>query len=368
MPGLTEMWRPWAITACIMGCLGSVSAEGQTGDAAISAPSAINRSFGDSGLMARFNSSEQYGAVQARIGLYNAHNNLVAATGSSYIFDDNVTAFVTPANAIIPVPALGKGLHVKVGYANIMARGGNDGPTQIDNDTQVGMAQLVWLSGDNVLIGAGVIHETSDVSLRHNGGDISTQGNGWRVDMLYRFAPQWGASLRVSQLGGDADSIMPNVRFGAIRNRQNFRRRYSEAALIGTYRKRQLGGIPHGWVMRPALAFVWQDSKFDRSVNSLAASVAGRREDYMLGIATIRLEKDGFRPWNPVPYGEAGLESEVRNTIAKNEHDPSSLYLKTGVAMNLGGKGRLDLYAARRDSLKGSFQSTTFNLLLSMAF
>lgn len=328
----------------------------------------ISRSFGDTGLMARFNSSEQYGAVQSRTGLYNAHNNLIAATGQSHDFTDDVTALVTPVNAIIPLPALGHGLHVKFGYANILSRGAKGGPTRIDNDTQVGMAQIVWLIGDDALIGAGVIHETSDVALRHNGGDIGSQGKGLRADMLYRFAPYWGASLRVSRLSGETATSIPNARFGTISNHQHFRRLYSEASLVGAYRAAQTQLVPKGWVMRPALAFVWQDSRFAPSVNSLKATVAGRDESYMLGIATMRLEKDRFRPWKPIPYGEAGLERELRNSIAQGEHDPSTLYLKAGAAMNMGGKGRLDLYAARRDSLKGSFQSTTVNMLLSMAF
>ena len=54
--------------------------------------------------------------------------------------------------------------------------------------------------------------------------------------------------------------------------------------------------------------------------------------------------------------------------MAQVDDDPTSLYIKAGAAMNMGGKGRLDLYVARRDSIKGSFQSTTVNLLLSMAF
>ena len=328
----------------------------------------ISRSFGDTGLMARFNSSEQYGAVQSRTGLYNAHNNLVASTGQTPDFSDDVAALVTPVNAIIPLPALAEGLHVKFGYANILSRGAKGGPTRIDNDTQVGMAQIVWLIGDDALIGAGVIHETSDVGLRHNGGGIASVGKGLRADMLYHFAPHWGASLRVSRLSGDAATTIPNARFGAISNRQHFRRLYSEASLVGTWRTAQTRLVPKGWVMRPSLAFVWQDSAFRASVNSLKATVAGRDESYMLGIATVRLEQDSYRPWKPVPYGEAGMERELRNDIAQGEHDPSTLYLKAGAAMNMGGKGRLDLYAARRDSLKGSFQSTTVNMLLSMAF
>lgn len=366
MPGWTEM-RFLPRCAAIAAAMISGPAFAQTDDAEPSLPT-ISRSFGDTGLMARFNSSEQYGAVQSRTGLYNAHNNLVTATGRSYDFDDDVIAAVTPVNAIIPLPALGRGLHVKLGYANILSRGSKGGPTRIDNDTQVGMAQIVWLIGDDALLGAGVIHESSDVSLRHNGGDIASQGKGVRADMLYRFAPQWGASLRVSRLVGDVETTIPNARYGAIGSRQDFLRLYSEASLVGTYRTEQMSLVPKDWIMRPSFAFVWQDSRFKASVNSLKAAVAGRRESYMLGIATVRLEKDGFRPWAPIPYGEAGMEREVRNSLAEGEHDPSSLYLKTGVAMNMGGKGRLDLYAARRDSLKGSFQSTTFNLLLSMAF
>jgi hypothetical protein len=328
----------------------------------------ISGSFGDTGLMARFNSSEQYGAVQARVGLYNAHDALIAATGQSYDFDDNVTSVVTPVNAIIPLSMLSQRLFAKVGYTNILSRGSRCSPTRIDNDSQVGMAQLVWLIGDDALVGAGVIHETSDVSLRHNGGDIASQGKGIRFDMLYRFAPHWGASLRVSRLSGDADTTIPNVRYGAISSRQDFRRMYSEAALVGTYHHAQAGFVPNGWVLRPSLAFVWQHSRFKATTNSLNAAVAGRSEDYQLGIATLRLEKDGFRPWKPIPYAEAGMEHEVRNTLTETEDDPTNLYLKAGGAMNMGGKGRLDLYVARRDSLKGSFQSTTVNLLLSMAF
>ncbi|WP_303760902.1 autotransporter domain-containing protein [Sphingobium yanoikuyae] len=342
-------------------------AQPATDDAPVVRPT-ISGSFGDTGLMARFNSSEQYGAVQARVGLYNAHDALIVATGRSYDFDDNVTSVVTPVNAIIPLPMLSPRLFAKVGYTNILSRGGIGTPTRIDNDSQVGMAQLVWLIGDDALVGAGVIHETSDVSLRHNGGDIASQGKGVRFDMLYRFAPHWGASLRVSRLSGDADTTIPNARLGAINSRQDFRRMYSEAALVGTYRHAQAGFVPKGWVLRPSLAFVWQDSKFKATTNSLNAAIAGRSEDYQLGIATLRLEKDGFRPWKPIPYAEAGMEHEVRNTLTETEDDPTNLYLKAGGAMNMGGKGRLDLYVARRDSLKGSFQSTTVNLLLSMAF
>jgi hypothetical protein len=328
----------------------------------------ISRSFGDTGLMARFNSSEQYGAVQARTGLYTAHNAVSQTTGITSGFEDDVTSIVTPVNAILPLPALGRGVHLKLGYANILSRGASGGHTRIDNDSQVAMAQAVWLIGDDALVGAGVIHEVSDVALRHNGGEIVAEGNGLRFDMLYRLAPQWGASLRVSRLSGDIATTIPHARLGVIVSRQPFRRLYSEAALVGTYRAAQSALVPKGWIIRPALAFVWQDSAFRTTSNSLDATVPARQESYMMAIATLRMERDGFRPWRVMPYGEVGFEQEVRNSLALVDDDPTTLYLKGGAAMNLGGRGRLDLYTARRDSMKGSFQSTTINLLLSMAF
>jgi len=336
-------------------------------DEDMSAPT-IARSFGDTGLMARFNSSEQYGAVQARTGLYTAHANVAQAGGVTTGFKDDVTTLVTPVNMIMPLRGLGQGLHIKLGYANILSRGSEGHATQVDNDSQTGLAQLLWLIGDQALIGGGVIHEVSNIGLRHNEGGITTQGTGVRVDMLYRFASNWGASLRISRLSGEADSKIPNARLGVIANRQSFRRTYSEASVVGTYRGAQSAFVPRGWIMRPSAAFIWQDSRFSAGTNNLGTAVASRSEQYMLGTATVRLEQDGFAPWRVRSYGEAGLEQELRNNVAQVDDDPTSLYIKAGAAKNMGGKGRLDLYVARRDSIKGSFQSTTVNLLLSMAF
>ncbi len=357
-----------AVLLCLAGhVLPAAAQEAPADDRPVATPT-ISRSFGATGLMARFNSSEQYGAVQSRTGLYMAHNNLSLASGATTGFKDEVATIVTPVNLIMPLPAVARGLHVKLGYANIFARGWGGHRTQVDNDSQTGLAQILWLIGDSALVGGGVIHEVSNVSLRHNDGTIASQGTGVRFDMLYHFAPRWGASLRLSRLAGDAATNIPNMRLGVIASRQHFSRSYSEASLVGTYRTGQFPLVPEGWIMRPSVAFVWQQSRFDPGATNLGSAIAARKERYMLGAATMRLEQDGFTPWRVRPYGEAGVEQELRNSIARVDDDPTSLYLKTGAAMNLGGKGRLDLYVARRDSMKGSFQSTTVNLLLSMAF
>lgn len=356
------MYRP----LCVMAALAPACVMAQQAPAE-QTPS-IMRSFGDTGLMARFNSSEQYGSVQSRTGLYMAHNSLAQSSGDTTGFRDDVTSLVLPVNALFPVPGAGGRLQVKLGYTGIFARGSAGHRTQIDTDSQNALGQIVYLAGDDILLGVGVIREVSDVSMRHNGGDIRSEGTGVRADMLYRFAPAWGASLRLSRLSGDATTRVPRGTATMLVNRQGLRRIYGEAALVGTLRPTQLSLVPRGWVMRPSIAGVWQQSRFAATVNNLGAAVAGRKESYMLGIATIRLEKDGFRPWRLLPYVEGGLERELRNSVAQVDDDPSTAYLRAGLAMNVGGKGRLDIYAARRDSLKGTFQSTTMNMLLSLSF
>ncbi len=330
-------------------------------------PQSISRAFGDAGLIAKFNSSEAYGAVQSRVGLYRSHISYSQATGATSGYRDNVSAIVAPINATLPLARISSKASLKLGAALISTRGGKGNLTRVDNDSINLVAEVLYPVADKMIVGFGLATDRGDTAFRHNGGEVKTSGKGLRFDYMYIRSPNLGLTARALYLDGNATTTVP-TRIGTLVNDRRLDRLYVESNLVGSYRSADFGLIPDGWVFRPTLGGTVQINSLGAALDNLGKTYPHATERYAVMSLTTRLEKSDFRKGVISPYLEIGAEYELINNLDAFDSDPNNLYYKAGAATTLTGRERIDLYYAGRDGMDGQFHSGTINLLLSMSF
>ncbi len=355
-----------AVAALILIAVTPASALGQEPAAAPPSP-AISRAFANAGLIAKFNSSEAYGAAQSRVGLYRSHISYSQATGTMAGYKDDVSAIVAPINATFPLASISSKASLKLGAALISTRGGKGNLTRVDNDSVNLVAEVLYPVADNMIVGFGPAVDRGVASFRHNGGEVKSSGNGARLDYMYIHGPHLGMTARALYLDGRAKTTIP-TKIGSMTNNRSLRRLYVESNLVGSYRSADFDLIPDGWVFRPTVGGTVQLNRLGDTVDNLGKTYPRASERYAALSLTTRLEKSDFGKGVISPYFEIGAEHELINNLDAVDHDPSNLYYKAGAATTITGRERIDLYFAGRDGLNGQFHSGTVNLLVSMSF
>ena len=328
----------------------------------------LSRSFGPTGLLAEFNSNENFGNIQGRLGIYRTHQANANATGVNAGFRDTVDNFIFPLKATFAIPGDRDDWYVRTAVTAAFSRGKPGNLTRNSVDSYTGQLHLIRRFGDSTAISFGLISTDASIDLRHNGGSISNTGFGVQVDAMHQVTPQFGVAGRVILDEVERNIAIPVAGGGELSTTFNGERIYAEGSLVLNLKGGQSAIVPDGWLLRPVLTGVFQNIALGPTVNSRGTQIQGFGEDYGALFFTTRLEKSDFRPWKLVPYLEAGAELTVLNDASSVDDDDANTYLRAGIATNIGGAGRLDFYAIRRDSLQGSFSATNFSILLTTSF
>lgn len=316
--------------------------------------------FAGAGLVGEMNSSETYGAVQARMGQYRAHANAEANGADLSDLRDRAQALVVPVHVTFALPGDGRAF-VKLGGAAIYSRSEESRPTNIDSDGYNGLAEYLRRVGDHQLVGLGIVAETAAVTFQESQGTLDSSGVGLRVDYVNRLDAHSGLAVRAQALEGESTIRIPLGNGITIRSREQWRRYYTEARLLETYDHSALSWVPPGWFVRPALGLAYQATRG-------RGESPAKDENYGFIQGTVRLERLERRNWRLAPYVETGLIQQFVQDIARKGDDPSIFYAKLGGSTNLAGHGRFDFYYARREGLAGRYRQQTINLLVSVNF
>lgn len=344
------------------------SAEGSP-DHATDGASSLSATFGPSGLLAEHNSNENFGAVQSRLGAYRAHQAFAEAGGPLEGYRDIVETKVFPIKAIVPIPGSGRRWFLKSGTVSIFSRGSDGNLTGSNSDTYSAQLAVLHLVDDRTLIGVGPLISRVNVDLLHNGGSVSSNGKGVQFDLLHKIDDRLGFSARAAYERLETRTTVPIGFTRRVETSQDADRLYVEASAVYNPSGSQiLLPVPDGWFLRPIATLIFQATWTKFTTDSQGGPVAANTENFGTVLLSVRLEKDDFRPWHLVPYFVGGTEIEYMNDASSVDQDAGNLYVKAGVATNVGGKGRLDIYYARRESFRGTYSAGTFNMLLSMQF
>ena len=328
----------------------------------------LSRTFAPTGLLAEFNSNENFGTIQGRLGIYRTHQATANATGINDGFRDTVDNFIFPLKATVAIPGEQDDWYVRAAVTGAFARGKPGNLTRNSVDSYTGQLHLIRRFGDRTAISLGLVATDVSIDLRHNGGSITNTGLGVQMDVMHQVTPQFGVAGHVIFDGVERNIAIPVTGGGELSTTFNGERIYAEGNLVFNLRGEQSAIVPNGWLLRPVLTGVFQNIALGPTVNSRGAQIQGFGEDFGALFFTTRLEKSDFRPWKLVPYVEAGAELTMLNDASSVDDDDANTYLRAGIATNIGGAGRLDFSAIRRDSLQGSFSATNFSILLTTSF
>ena len=328
----------------------------------------LNRSFGPVGLLAEFNSNENFGVLQSRLGAYRTHQAHANAGGPDKGYRDTFDNWVFPGKVTVSIPGSNGSWFVRAGGVAILSRTHGGNLTRTETDTYTGQLQALRLIGNDTLVGAGIFVSDVSVDLLHNGGQVETSGLGAQIDFLHKLNDRFGISGRAIYDGLDIHAEIPIGPDRKVVTERTGERLYLEMSAVYNLPGEQVGFVPDGWRLRPVVTGIYQSISYDAGRNSFGAPIPAFTEEFGALLLTARLESTEARPWKLAPYVTAGSEIQLRNNASQVDSDPGNLYLRAGVAMNTGGKGRLDLYYARRDSFEGTYQANNFSAVLSMLF
>lgn len=292
------------------------------------APS-IAGSFGPSGLLAEFNSNENFGNVQARLGAYRTHQAFANAGGPVRGYRDDFTTWLLPTKAIVEIAGSDR-LYLRPQVTLGYSEGTPGNLTQTVSTSRTLQMQLVHAVNEDTVVAIGGISTRADIDLRHNGGDITNTGIGLQIDAMHKLSDRFGVTGRFIVDGVERETSIPLVGGGEVRSLRSGERVYAEANAAFTLLGTQSPLVPEGWRLRPVLTGVFQHTDLDDTTNNRGAPVPASNEDYGAVFLTARLEQTNFRPWAIGPYFEAGAELQVFNTASTVEDDPTSLYLRAG--------------------------------------
>ncbi len=312
--------------------------------------------LGSAGLLAEFGQYDTYGVVQQRLGLARAQIEWSRFPGNpTGGYEDDSDVLVVPVDCTVPLPGAGERAYLRVGGVSMDNRGAAN-ITRLDIDTRRAEAQFLYVPRSDTLFALGAVAEKVDIELRHSGGTIAGDGCGLRADLVHKFAPAWGFTMRAEYLRAESRTRVPLPIGRTYAFDQDYRRFYSQACVVGTFSRRDLAWIPEGWVVQPLFAAVFERNSFDTTTNNFGRPVggtAGPSDQYATVSAGARLASTQFRPWRLAPFVEVAVERELRNDLDAIIDEPTIVRAAVGVSLNLTHGARLDLEYGRHDGVDG---------------
>lgn len=331
-------------------------------------PATLARTFAPLGLIAEFNSNENFAGFQARHGTLVSHQSSANAGGAATGYRDELTGIALPLKATI---ALGDAqeVYLRVGVAPAWSNAASGNLTETDNFTLSGQAGLLYRPYPNLVFGLGLVAGSTELDFRHNGGESTNDFVGVQADYMHRWSNYTGLTARAIWSDGSADTAIPLGTSGrTLSFEQDNERIYLEASLVTNFPSADFGFVPDGVRLRPLLTAMFQSTSHDKATDSLGNLRPASTQELGIVRAALRVESEERRAWHVVPYVVAGIEHEFRNTVSFVDDDPANSYIKTGLGMNLGSNGRADLFYTRRDSFEGTYTANQITLFVSLLF
>lgn len=319
------------------------------GSAAAALPS-LSIDFGATGLIGEMNSAEHYGALQSRLGAYNA-----ISTG-----DAQLDTVVVPVNAIVSLSNSGAWF-AKIGAVYVTADGTHVNGDMPESTSRNGLLQVLHRPAAGTLLGLGVVPDRTDIVPPLSNAEINARSTGARFDLLQRLGASSGLSVKLLHLEGHSIFSRPLPNSQLLSQRTATTRTYAEVTLVTILDKTRFTFAPPGWSLRPVTHVLYQRDH-GRTQQGVSST-----KDFAQWLLTARLQKDVFRAGQIGPYFELGIEQELMNDSAM-DNDDLLFYGKLGAAWLAGNWARLDVYFARRQAADDGFASNTANVLLSMSF
>lgn len=307
------------------------------------------------GLMYEFNSYEDYGTVQARIGQARAEIEAARATGIYSGYKDSANVGVLPADLFYTLPGEGSNSFIKIGgFGNWNYRDKNQ--TQVYS--RAGRIELEYLNAPthDTLLGIGVFTEKQVVDFIHNDGYTEDLGYGIRGDFVQKFNQYWGMAVRAEYFWADGKTRVPlggGIRYGYD---QDWNRVYSQLSLVGSFTQQSLNFLPQSWVFHPTLRAAYQGNHYNDVQDTFGQTVngtVGPNDAYTMITATARFENADLRPGNIAPMVEIGVNQEIKNDLNEVVDDPTSIHSSLGASLNFGGGALMNVAYSRNDGLKG---------------
>lgn len=367
------MKKQWAIAAFAAFCAGTggqAHAEGPPSMADMPPQVQLAFNLGTAGLLTEFSSYDTFATVQGRIGQSRAQVELSKVGGPLTGYEDSVDVFALPFDYIRSLPGSGGQSFLRFGgVLNTVSGDGNI--TKVDSRLTRMEVQYLHAPNLDTLFAIGAYYEKADIELKHNGGDLERDGFGIRADLLKKFSPNWGIAARADLNFAENSPRIPLGPIGTYALDQDETRFYFQADLVGTFMTHDAAWIPQGWIFRPGVSAVYQQSSFDIATDSFGAPVSGtvgRSDEYATLAVSARLEDAKFVPGRFAPYVEVGLEHEVINDLKRTLDDPTIAHLVIGGSINLGKGARMDIEYGRHDGLDGLRSDQAVTVHVGMMF
>lgn len=331
---------------------------------------AIIYNLAQAGLMYEFNSYEDYGTVQARIGQARAEIEDSRATGRTSGYKDSANVGVLPVDLFYSLPGDSSHGFLKLGgFANVNYRDKNQ--TQVYS--RAGRIELEYLNApsQDTLLGIGVFTEKQIINFIHNDGQTRDLGYGVRGDIVQKFNAWWGLAARAEYFWADGETHIPlggGMKYGYD---QDWNRVYAQLSLVGTFTRQSLGFLPQGWAFHPTLKVAYQDNHYNDVEDTFGNTVNGTEgpnDAYAMITANARFEDTDLRPGNIAPMLELGVNQEVKNDLNTVVKDPTSLHTSIGASVNFGHGAMMNVAYSRNDGLKGERRDQALTLHFGLLY
>lgn len=331
-------------------------------------PADLIRTFAPLGLIAEFNSNENFAGFATRLGTLAAHQAAANSGGATAGYRDGVDSLALPLRITVSLDDAQE-FYLKVGFAPAWSNGHGGNLTEGDSSTSSGSVGLNYRPAPNLVLGLGLAAGRTNLDLRHNGGSSNTEYLGVQAEYMHRISPNFGLTARALWSGGTTDVRIPLGTSGqTVSYTQDNQRIYLEASAMGQLPASWTGFLPQSVAMRPIATIMFQRTDFARTQDSLGRLRPATDEELGIARVALRFEKREARLWRLIPYAVLGVEREFVNSVSRLDHDPANSYLKAGLGVNVGGYGRVDLFYVRRDSFRGTYNANQITLFASLLF
>ncbi len=331
-------------------------------------PATLARTFAPNGLIAEFNSNENFAGFQSRHGALVSHQAAASAGGPASGYRDTITGVALPLKATIALSEAQK-VYLRVGLAPAWSDAASGNLTETDSFILSRQLGLLYRPNPDLVFGLGLVAGSTELDFRHNGGESTSDFVGVQADYMHRWSNYTGITARAIWSEGANDTSIPLGTSGrTLSYKQDNERIYLEASLVTNFPSSEFDFMPKGVRLRPLLTAMYQSTSYDAVTDSLGNVRPANTQDLGIVRAALRFESEEFRPWRLVPYIVGGIEHEFTNSVSAVDDDPANSYIKTGLGMNLGSNGRADLFFTRRDSFEGSYTANQVTLFVSLLF
>lgn len=329
-------------------------------------PVNLIRTFAPLGLLAEFNSNENFAGFTARLGTLSAHQAAANASGTTAGYRDTVDSLALPLKLTLGLDD-SETLYLKLGLAPAWTDGHAGNLTEGDSNSLSGQIGLNYRPDPNLVVGLGLVAGRTELDFRHNGGTSTADYVGVQLEYMHRLSDNFGLAARAIWSDGSNDTTIPLGTSGrSVSYRQDNERLYLEASAMGGLPQALTGFLPNTINVRPIATVMYQRTDFAETQDSLGRLRPATTEELGIARLALRVEQRENRQWRLIPYAVAGVEHEFVNTVSRVDDDPGNTYLKTGLGMNVGGHGRVDLFYVRRDSFDGTYNSNQVTLFASL--